>query len=215
MQEKMVSENKYEEVEKQISLSSEGGEFIIWLHYPMTEEYFNQFLNSQTQFSYITFGYMISPDPSNWDLQTKLFDFNIGNNADSNEEMFINYALNDVIYYPSHYFDESMNTSFSYELSSNLIQPIYGFVSQNPDYYFSGEEFHGEECLNTGVGSDFGHSCFITLSIQAPDCPIENCPCKAFCKGWNANENPPEELIPLINYLENVIIPKMRQHPWL
>jgi hypothetical protein len=37
---------------------------------------------------------------------------------------------------------------------------------------------------------------------------------KSLVKGWEPGDNPPDELMPVINYIETVILPIMREHPY-
>ena len=83
------------------------------------------------------------------------------------------------------------------------------------DYYFNAEEYGGEESLNIAGEGAYGHKNYITFTIEEPMIiPFTHSTVKTLCKGWNPGDSPPAELMPLINYLETVVIPEMRNHPY-
>jgi hypothetical protein len=134
-----------------------------------------------------------------------------------NEENFLSKVLSEIQQYDVSYtyYDYNSRTyqSFGCELPSNLIIPIFQLIQQE-DYYFNGDEFNGAESREIAQDIMFGHINFISMHIQQPDQPCgEQHVSKTFCKGWDPGDNPPQELMPVINYLENTIIPMLLEHP--
>ena len=105
-------------------------------------------------------------------------------------------------------------TYYQFDPPKEFIMPIFNLIRQNPDHYFNAEEFGEEESLSFLSCKELGHYNVITLKIGLPGNRLDyRAKYNAFCKGWDPGDDPPVELLPLINYIETVILPEMRQHP--
>jgi len=188
---------------------------------PMTQEYFDGFMNSTNEFSIIYFYYYTGLDSNHLDAEEKVFGFNIQGEQihDGTKYRFVNKKLNEIDYYISDYTYIDINStpnykSYSHDLTPDLIIPLFQIIQQNGDYLFNAAEYNGAERVEYRHEMQFGYRNNVVLKIQQPDQPENNERVfKAFCKGWNPGEEPPAELMPVINYLENTIIPILLQHP--
>lgn len=182
---------------------------------PITEEYFDDFMESTLQFSLVWFEYCMSYDENNPNARNQAFHLDIPMEIDSITDLIRNRALSDINQYESFYKDRDINQRFNCILPPNIILPIFQTMQSQSDYYFNAEEYGGEEILDIALPRAFGHVNYITFTIQEPELePFDIPPHKTLCKGWDPGVDPPEELMPLIDYLEGVIIPEMRNHPY-
>ena len=180
---------------------------------PLTVDYYQDFLNSIVEFPRIYLNYGTGIDEEHLYEITQVLGINTyAVNLD--EIFFANLTLDDIDIFEAYYGDNEWH-SFKFDLNKTLLMPLFDLFLAQPDYFFNGNEYGGEENLLIGVGSDFGHRNFITLRIYLPD-QIRSTTgtAKAFCKGWDPGDDPPVELIPILDYLENVILPEMRNHPY-
>ncbi len=184
---------------------------------PITQEYFVDFMESTLQFSLLRFEYSMSYDEDNPNARKQVFQLKIPMEIDNSTDLIRNRVLSEIIHYEAYYKDKDGDLAqrFKCLLPSNIILPIFQTMQSQGGYYFNAEEYGGEESLDIALPRAFGHVNYITMTIQEPELePFDIPPHKTLCKGWNPSEEPPEELMPLIYYLESVIIPEMHQHPY-
>jgi hypothetical protein len=187
----------------------------------MTQEFFDGFMNSTNEFSMIYFYYYMGLDKNHLDVDEKGFGFRIQGERihDGSKYWFVNLKLNDIDYFISHYtyVDNNLTPnykSFKYDLPSNSVIPLFQIIQQNGQYLFNAAEYDGAESAEYRHEMQFGHRNNVALIIQKPNQSYnDQLLFKAFCKGWDPGENPPQELMPVINYLENTIIPILLEHP--
>ncbi len=153
-------------------------------------------------------------DPDHPDARRQYFRIHSPAELDIQNGIALGSLLSNIPNCAAYYDDLDSNDSFMLDLSDVLITPIF-YLMQQDDYYFNAEEYGGEEMLDMAIEYSFGHWNYIALRIEPPDAPLfAIVPVKTLCKGWDPGDDPPAELMPLINYLENVIIPEMHQHPY-
>jgi hypothetical protein len=182
---------------------------------PITQEYFDDFMESTLSFSQFRLTYFMSANEEHPDAREQFFTIHSPIKMDNSTFALINQILSEITMYESHYIDLDTDASYDYELSTNLVSPIFQIMQTQGVYYFNAEEFAGEPSRVIGIESSFGHINYISMTfeetqLEAFDIP----PHKTLCKGWDPGDDPPAELMPLIAYLESVIIPEMRQHPY-
>ncbi|MCD6217538.1 hypothetical protein J7L05_06730 [bacterium] len=182
---------------------------------PITQEYFDEFIESTLQFSLLRFEYSMSYDENNPNARKQVFQLKIPMDIDNSTYLIRNRVLSDIINYKAYYKDRNLAQRFKCLFPSNTILPIFQTIQSQGDYYFNAGEYGGEESLDIALPRAFGHVNYITMTIQEPELePFDIPPHKTLCKGWDPGDDPPAELMPLIAYLESVIIPEMRQHPY-
>jgi len=182
---------------------------------PITQEYFDEFMESTLQFSIVYFEYCMSYDENNPNARKQVFRLNTPMEIDTSTNLIRNRVLSDIIHSEAYYKDRDLSQAFRCDLSNNQVLKILQTMQSQGDYYFNAEEYGGEESLDIAMPRAFGHVNYITMTIEEPQLePFDIPPHKTLCKGWDPGDDPPEELMPLINYLENVIFPEMRQHPY-
>ena len=180
---------------------------------PLTAEYFQSFLASEIDFSMMYFDYNVGIDAEH------LYEISEGLAINTHalyldHVYFNNQNLNSIQDFYAFYGDNDWN-SFECDLDKTLVMPLFDLFLEQPEYFFNGDEYGGEESLKIGTGISFGNRNYVILEIYQPDKKIsETGTAKAFCKGWDPGDDPPVELIPVLAYLENVILPEMRNHPY-
>ncbi|MGY5877380.1 MAG: hypothetical protein RTU30_16630 [Candidatus Thorarchaeota archaeon] len=180
-------------------------------HYPLTSTYYQDFMDSTIQFSKFKMLYNMDIDSEHQDA--KIQRLVIAVRQDLVDDTISDFELLNVESFYS-YYTEDMYSTYEYDLPRSLVIPMLQLIQQNWDYYFDAEEYGGEESLEIYSGRQFGHRNFIEVDIYPPNRDIYTpFTAKAFCKGWDPGDDPPVELQPLVDYLENVILPEMRQHP--
>ncbi len=182
---------------------------------PITEEYFDEFMVSTLQFSLVWLEYSMSYDEDNPNARKQSFRLTNPMEIDNSTDLIRNRVLSDIILYEAYYNDRDLSQAFRCNLSSSQALVIFQTMQSQGGYYFNAVEYGGEESLDIALPRAFGHVNYITMTIQEPELePFDIPPHKTLCKGWDPGDDPPAELVPLINYLENVIFPEMRQHPY-
>ena len=186
-------------------------------HNPITSEFYNQFMNSEVEFTKIEIRYSMGQAPGYGHLRDqRLF---MESNTDITDDMYwVNMTLTDLEFFIAHYSDWDVTPHFyhaGYTIEDDML-PIFQLVQANLDYYCNAEEYNGEESIEFinpwEMGIEFKN--YVMLSFYPPDVNFWACPpLKSFVKGWHPGEAPPEELMPLIDYLEAEIIPIARLHP--
>lgn len=180
----------------------------VYTREPMTSEYFNNFLDSTESFSDIGFVYMLGYDPEFPNEPQKWIRISIDVKTGIDENYLLNQSLQEIEVFNGIYYDGIEWKSYKCSLSQENVMPIFHFIQGNADFYFNAVEYNGEESLDYALERSFGHEDYISMSIFQPDQPAyETGTSKTFCKGWDPGDDPPEELLPLINYLEETIIP--------
>ena len=186
---------------------------------PITLDFFQNFLNSNQVFSWVQIIYRMGIDDEH--LEARRVGVQISSPivfSNTKTEDWADRVLSEIDYYSSTYGegDEPTRYECEFDLGSNFISPIYQFILDQHGYYFNPTEYQGNPSLEIAMEYEFGHECFVAMNIY----PHDNIPrrfprpVRTFCKGWDPGSNPPPELMPLINYLETVIIPELRQHPY-
>jgi hypothetical protein len=180
---------------------------------PLTEQYYQQFMDSEMEFCQMSFYYVVYLEPPEA--------YNYGLNFFALTEYVnsecVNQTLEDIeVFSATHDIDDDSSLSyFEYKIPIEHIMPIFNLIQQNPGYYFNAEEYGEEESLSFVAGGELGNKNFVTLKIGLPGrTELSNHQFKAFSKGWDLGDDPPEELLPLIDYIENTILPIMREHPF-
>jgi hypothetical protein len=184
----------------------------LYKRYPIQFAYFQNFINSDIEFTEIQFRYYMNICPGHHDVRKQYLrihsDFKIIDNE------YVDVILDSIQDYDSFYNDWNTKERYSVRLSRDLIIPMFELILDNADYLFNAEEYHGEEYLEYLSERELGFVNHLALEIFPDDRTIfEPTTSYSFIKGWNPGDDPPEGLMPLINYLENVIIPELRQHP--
>ena len=183
---------------------------------PITLQYFTDFCNSSSQFSVTYFKYVMDSTEEHPDAERKGLYISSRVLVDENRN-YTSRILSEINDFDSVYDDWSNNQVFETNLPKNYLLNIYQIINTGSSYYFNASEYGGEQSLGIGIEFAFGHRNYITMSIYLPDNdPEPGFPqtAKTFCKGWDPGNPPPTELMPLINYLESVVIPEMRLHPY-
>jgi len=182
-------------------------------HYPITQEYFQGLIDLEEEFSSIELVYYMRKDTAHPDArQQKLVLFS--RFIRDHEGNILNLNLSTVETYHTFYRDNDEQQTYIFDIPSELVIPMFHLIQQNGDYLFNAEEFNGEESLVYAYFHELGITNNVRLEIKPPDRIKFVFPdIKMFVKGWEIGEDPPEELMPLIDYLEEVIIPIVRQHP--
>jgi hypothetical protein len=183
---------------------------------PISESYLNGIIESTIEYSTILFSYAIISHPGQPEIREYWLDIHNRNTLNLAGDMRLNQTISGSQFYDSNYYDVDEHDSFEMEISTDRFSHILNIIYTQRNYYLNPYEYHGEESLSIHTPSSFDHkTCYIYLEIEAPDFdPNEDPPCYALCKSWNPGENPPAELSDLIDYLEDVIIPEIRQHPY-
>jgi len=179
--------------------------------YPITSNYFNDFMNSTEQFSQFRFRYTISPVSQKSNSWEYVFIIQSPTDLDPNTDLLVNKTLNTINSYSANYDINSTSESYMLDIGSALIMPMLQIIQSQSSYYFNSEEYNGREYRRIIVEEDFGHENYISMTIEGPQLePFTRPVSKTFCKGWDPGDSPPSELMPLINYIENTIFPYMR-----
>lgn len=185
-------------------------------HYPITPEYYQSFMNSEIEFSAFDLYYSVydwdeHPNPRKQFLRICSYPFDRANN------IHLDHTLSDIAFYNwSTYSDLDINQEFKYDLPAELVLPMLMEIQEDGDYFLNAEEYEGEESLEFYSFADWKPVNYISLMLSNPNMEIGDIPesKRAFIKHWPRDEDPPEELLPLIDFIENVILPEMRQHPY-
>ena len=182
-------------------------------HYPFTQEYFEGFMDSEEEFTMIYFNYFMRSNSSHPDARWQRLD--VEARYRYNGGTLLNFPLSEIDEFYSYYIDIDINQSYEHKIPSNLVIPMFQVILDNGNYFFNAEEFNGEETLEYGSITELGLQNRIIMQIYLPNQEQPELPTKrTFIKDWNIGDDPPEELMPLIDYLEDVILPEMRQHPY-
>ncbi|MFH1515101.1 MAG: hypothetical protein ABIG42_06530, partial [bacterium] len=84
-------------------------------------------------------------------------------------------------------------------------------------YFCNGEEYGDDEFLEFvtpwEMGINFKNYVILTFYPADRDYYI-HCPVNSIIKGWHPADDPPVELLPLIDFFETEIIPVAREHPY-
>jgi len=186
---------------------------------PITLDFFQNFLNSNQVFSWVQIIYRMGIDDEH--LEARRVGVQISSPivfSNTKTEDWADRVLSEIDYYSSTYGegDEPTRYECEFDLGSNFVSPIYQFILDQHGYYFNPTEYQGNPSLEIAMEYEFGHECFVAMNIYPHDDIPRRFPrpVRTFCKGWDPGSNPPPELMPLINYLETVIIPELRQHPY-
>lgn len=194
------------------TISCEAQPPVPFTHYPLTSDYLQGFMDSTIEFTQFYLIYDMNIDMNHHDIRKQRLTIMIRQNLE--ERTYLNMSLSNIESFYSYYTDKDIRQNFEYNIPENLITPILQMIQQQGDYYFNAEEYGGDESLEYYFGRQLGHVNHIALDIYPADRDIFTPKSvKAFCKGWDPGADPPEELMPLIDYIENVILPEMRQHP--
>lgn len=186
-------------------------QFTAFTHYPISSDYFQDIMDSNEQFTMFEIDYYMNIDPNHHDA--KIQSLSVLANQIPIDGGVQNQSLCDIEQFEA-YYTEDMYSIYSCEIPDDLFLPALQLIQQQNDYYFNAEEYGEEESLTIVSGRQFGHVNYIMLYIYPADRDIyAPMSVNAFCKGWDPGDDPPAELMPLINYLETVILPEMRQHP--
>ena len=186
-----------------------------YYHYPITSEYFQDVLGSIEPFSLILIKYNTYGSPEYPDVVMQRLAVLSNLEPDFENEIFLDRTLSSIIQYDSYLHDWNNDVFYKFnELPVILVQPIYNLIQLQEDYYFNAAEYEGEESLYIDSPLELGHKNMIELTIYFPNLTF-NSDLEVYYlnKGWDPGEDPPTELIPLIDYLETVIIPELRNHP--
>ena len=186
-------------------------------HYPVTSEFYMQFMNAQTEFSSIQLFYYLGLSSMCDDEQ--VLDLLLDSNYDFDEDDYwVDMTIEDLAFFIGYYSDLDICspqciTGYSID---EYIMPLFEIIEDDLEYYCNAEEYGEEDSLEfispRELGFDFG--CYVMMVFYPPDIRMNDSPpLKAFIKGWHPCDDPPVELMPLIDYLEEVIIPIARQHP--
>jgi hypothetical protein len=209
------SSDANDKIDEKLPSSTSNGDVHIPIYetnYPLTAQYFQQFLNSEIQFCGLVFSYSFYYTMPGSDGYNYSFD----SFAKYENDLCIDKILSEIetVYTLLDGMENGELFSYQYDPPKEFIMPIFNLISQNPDYYFNGEEYGEEESLSFLSGKELGHYNVITLKIGLPGNRFDyRAKYNAFCKGWDPGDDPPAELLPLINYIESTILPEMRQHP--
>lgn len=184
-------------------------------HFPVTAEYFQQFMNGEAEFSWIKIYYNIGLSPYCDDLPE--LSMVLESNYDFTDEMYwVDMTLNELEFFIGDLYDTDQKFYCAgYTIDENIM-PIFEIIQNDLNYYCNAEEYNGEDSVEFinpwEMGIEFKN--YIQITFYPPDISFYNCPpLKSIIKGWNPCDDPPEELMPLINYMEDVILPIARQHP--
>ena len=97
------------------------------------------------------------------------------------------------------------------ELPTETIISILKMIPEKGEYYFNCDEYKGRTSIEIESDNDFGHDNFFSLHIDLPNqTDNRKFVSQTICKGWSPGTEPPEELKPLMDYLENTIIPAIK-----
>jgi len=182
----------------------------------MTQDYFNGFMDSSNGFIGIMIVYSNisgeSPDKSPSDLL--MISFKSGRYDPSDKtSTYENKNLSEITSfnaYRSHLTPPSTHDSYRCELPPETIKLILDMIREKGDYYFNGDEYKGKDSVEIEVDNDFGYDRYFALHIRKPNqVPGEKYITKTVYKGWGAGKEPPEELKPMIEYIEGTIFPAM------
>ena len=184
--------------------------------YPITGEYYEGFMNAEIETTWIEIVYWMGTSPECREVRDQ--HIILRSNYDFDDDLYwINMTINEVEFFIADYSDGDINQDYCAGFSMDELMPFFLLVDQNPDYFFNAEEYGEEESLEFtnpwDMGWDFKNS--IMLSFYAPDREFsQDLPLKSFIKGWHPCDDPPAELLSLINFFETVIIPIAREHPY-
>ena len=184
-------------------------------NYPITPAYFQDFLDSLEPFSSVFIVYYMAGSPDYPNDVRQVLKIDSLREVDQENEIIVNKTLSSISEYGSTYRDWDNEIFYLFdELPASFVQPIYSILQEQEDYYFNAAEYDGEASIYIDSGLELSHKNMIELTIFFPDLTFHS-DLEAYYinKGWDPGENPPEELMPLINYLETVIIPELRNHP--
>ena len=182
----------------------------------MTQDYFNGFMDSSNEFTDILIVYSNisgeSPDKSPSDLL--MISFHSGRyNPSDKKSTLENKNLSEITSfnaYYSHLTPPSIHDMYKCELPPETIKLILDMIREKGDYYFNGDEYKGTDSVEIEVDNDFGYDRYFALHIRKPNQePGEKYITKTIYKGWGAGKEPPEELKPMIEYIEGTIFPAM------
>jgi hypothetical protein len=181
-------------------------------NFPLTAQYCQQFLNSEIEFCGLKFHYCFNDGI----LDSDAYSFEFRSHAKYENLICIDKTLNviETVYTQFSGMEDGAQIHYQFDPPKEFIMPIFSLIQQNPDYFFNAEEFGEEESLSFLAGGELGHNNLITLKIGLPGNRLDyRAKYNAFCKGWDPGDDPPAELLPLINYIETTILPEMRKHP--
>ena len=182
---------------------------------PLTAEYFQRFINGEEEVSKLEIQYTLGISSSC--PEAKGFRLSLVSKFDWDEDKFwIDMTYDELEYFAGLLYDTDQHFYYAGFLIEAEMLSFFQIIENNPEYFCDGEEYGGEESVDfidpLELGMDF--KCYIMIIIYPPDILYsDDPPRKAIIKGWDPCGNPPEELLPLKNFLDSVILPEMRLHP--
>jgi len=192
-------------------------------HYPITSDYYQSFMNSNTGFIEFFITYRMSATPEHPDARSHNITLRSpvafeGTPNDYGNWRWKYLVLSEITSVAALYKDIDNNWAHYKidDLSMDYISPILQMFQQNPTYFFNGGEYNGQQYFECAMPHDFGHINYVSfeLNISAPLISHSEMIFKSLVKGWDPGDDPPAELMPVIDYIETVILPIMRQHPY-
>jgi len=192
-------------------------------HYPITFDYYQSFMSSNIGFIEFLITYRMNIDREHPDVRRQgislrspvAFEGDIYSGENAAWKYFV---LSEITSVTALYYDIDNNWTMyqTDDISMDYVSPILQMFRQNPTYFFSGDEYNGQEYIEAVMPYDFGHINYVSfeLDISAPLMNHTEMIFKSLVKGWDPGDDPPAELMPVIDYIETVILPIMRQHPY-
>ena len=187
------------------------------VYYPISESYFLSFMASEVEFSNIAIIYSMGIAPGYPDKRDQYL-FIQSNTKTDGDNNWINMYFNEIEHYIADYKDSDIPQFYHSGHSTDELIPFFSLISADIDYFCSGSEYGENEYLEfvqpyQVLGLDYKN--YIMFAVYPPDKPpFALSPVKAFIKGWHPSDDPPEELLPLIDFFEAEIIPIAREHPY-
>lgn len=180
---------------------------------PIETEYYNGFMNSSIQFSQLEFFYVLNNVMLNEDYSLRYFEISVPPSFDPTTQQLYDITLSELQNFKGHYLNRtgSIIQKSHCGLSSEVVLNLLQMIQSQGTYYFNAAEYNGQPSFEAGSELEFGYYNYVAMNIYAPGQePYVIPPIRTFCKGWDPGDNPPAELMPVINYIENTIIPYMR-----
>ena len=190
-------------------------EFVPDIHYPITSEYYQNIFNLDTEISEIVIRYRMGTAPSLINAREQALI--LSSKVDYEGDFYRNKNLDEIEYYIGYYDDFNISQFYSAGYSNEEIKPIFQLIMNDITYFCNGEEYGDDDFLKFvtpwELGIEFKSYVMVTFYPADRDYYI-HCPVNSIIKGWHPADDPPVELLPLINFFENEIIPIAREHPY-